>query len=119
MNIQEIQKRAIEIRNKYDDYNMKNSRQKWTRLQIAQGFVGDVGDLQKIAMAKDGLREMENVDEKLAHELSDCLWSVLVLADKYNVDIEKEFLNTMNDLEKRTNYKKFEHGPNHSGNIQK
>jgi NTP pyrophosphatase (non-canonical NTP hydrolase) len=101
MNIQEIQKRAVEIRNLYDDYNIKNFRSKWTRLQLAQGFVGDVGDLQKIVMAKDGLREMENIDEKLAHELADCLWSVLVLADKYDVDIEKEFLNTMNVLEKR------------------
>ena len=101
MNIQEIQKRAIEIRTMYDDYNVKNGGQKWTRLQLAQGFVGDVGDLQKITMAKEGLRGMENVDEKLAHELADCLWCVLVLADKYGVDIEKEFLNTMDNLESR------------------
>ena len=101
MNIQEIQNRAVEIRNMYDDYNIKNSNPKWTRLQLAQGLVGDVGDLQKIAMAKEGLREMEDIDKKLAHELADCLWCVLVLADKYNVDIEKEFLNTMNVIEKR------------------
>jgi len=63
--------------------------------------VGDVGDLQKIAMAKAGLREMENVDEKLKHELADCLWSVLVLAEKHNINIEESFLKTMDDLERR------------------
>lgn len=63
--------------------------------------MGDVGDLQKIAMAKAGLREMENVDEKLKHELADCLWSVLVLAEKHNINIEESFLKTMDDLERR------------------
>ena len=48
-----------------------------------------------------GLRAMEDVDEKLAHELSDCLWSVLVLARKYNIDLSKEFMKTMDDLDKR------------------
>jgi len=52
-------------------------------------------------MAKAGLREMENVDEKLKHELADCLWSVLVLAEKHNINIEESFLKTMDDLERR------------------
>ena len=65
------------------------------------GFVGDVGDLSKIIMAKHGLRAMDNIDEKLAHELSDCLWSILVLADKYGVNLSKEFMKTMDELGKR------------------
>ena len=52
-------------------------------------------------MAKHGLREMDDVDAKLAHELSDCLWSVLVLADKYGIDLQQEFLKTMETLDKR------------------
>lgn len=101
MEIIELQKRANEIRDLYDTHNLKERGIKWTRLQLAQGFVGDVGDLQKIVMAKEGLREMDDVDAKLEHELADCLWSVLVLAEKYNVDIETAFLHTMNGLEKR------------------
>jgi NTP pyrophosphatase (non-canonical NTP hydrolase) len=66
-----------------------------------EGFVGDVGDLMKIIMAKEGVREMDNIDEKLKHELSDCLWSVIVLADKYGVNLEESFMKTMDDLEKR------------------
>ena len=65
------------------------------------GLVGDVGDLSKIIMAKEGLRDMENVDTKLAHELSDCLWSVLVLADKYKIDLASEFMKNMDALEER------------------
>ena len=44
---------------------------------------------------------MDDVDAKLAHELSDCLWSVLVLADKYGIDLATEFNKTMDELEAR------------------
>jgi len=64
-----------------------------------QGLVVDVGDLMKLVMAKNGRRNVPDVDRKLAHELSDCLWSVLVLAQAYDVDLEKEFLATMTALE--------------------
>jgi NTP pyrophosphatase (non-canonical NTP hydrolase) len=50
-------------------------------------------------MAKDGIRSGDDIDEKIGHELADCLWCVLVLAGKYNVDIEKSFLQTMDKLE--------------------
>lgn len=101
MNLSDLQKRANEIRELYDKYNLKTKGVQWTRLQLAQGFVGDVGDLQKLVMAKDGLRDIDDIDTKLAHELSDCLWSVFVLAQKYDIDLEKAFLLTMDELEKR------------------
>lgn len=69
------------------------------------GFVGDVGDLSKIIMAKHGLRDMEDIDTKLAHELSDCLWSVLVLADRYGIDLENQFMKTMDELDTRIDSK--------------
>ena len=101
MNIDELQKRAIEIRNKYDKLNQEKRSVTWNEQQLMAGFVGDVGDLSKIIMAKHGLRAMDDVDQKLAHELSDCLWSILVLASKYGVDLSKEFMKTMDELDAR------------------
>lgn len=101
MNFDNIQQRAIEIRNKYDKLNQKKRGVTWNEQQIMAGFVGDVGDLSKIIMAKHGLRAMDSVDEKLAHELSDCLWSILVLASKYNINLAAEFMKTMDELDKR------------------
>lgn len=101
MNFDDIQRRAIEIRNKYDELNHAKRGITWNEQQIMAGFVGDVGDLSKIIMAKQGLRDIEDVDNKLAHELSDCLWSVLVLASKYNIDLSAKFMETMDDLDKR------------------
>jgi len=99
--IADLLQRAQDVRQKYNELNAKDGHEAWGGKEYAMGFVGDVGDLLKIVMAKEHLRRMDDVDTKLAHELSDCLWSVLVLADNYGVDIEKEFLKTMDELDQR------------------
>lgn len=101
MNFDDLQMRAIEIRNRYDELNLSKRGVAWNEQQLMAGFVGDVGDLSKIIMAKHGLREMDNVDSKLAHELADCLWSILVLSNKYDVNLPSEFMKTMDELDKR------------------
>jgi NTP pyrophosphatase (non-canonical NTP hydrolase) len=101
MNLRELTDRAMEVRVKYSQLEEKKNGKKWTRAELAQGFVGDVGDLMKLVMAKEDLREIENVDAKLEHELSDCLWSILVLAHEYNINLESAFLHTMDELNTR------------------
>lgn len=101
MTYEELLNRAVEIRNRYDELNLTKHNVQWNEQQLMAGFVGDVGDLSKIIMAKHGLREMDDVDSKLAHELSDCLWSILVLASKYKIDLASEFMKTMDQLDAR------------------
>lgn len=100
-NLQQLQKRANEIRLKYSELNQKDGLDKWGPKEYTMGFVGDVGDLQKIIMAKENLRRMDDVDKKLAHELADCLWSILVLAEHYNIDLDDSFKKTMDELDER------------------
>jgi NTP pyrophosphatase (non-canonical NTP hydrolase) len=99
--IAELRKRALEVRRRYNELNAKDGHGEWGGKEYAMGFVGDVGELMEFVMAKENLRRGEDVDKKLAHELSDCLWSVLTIADYYNVDLEREFLQTMDALEQR------------------
>jgi NTP pyrophosphatase (non-canonical NTP hydrolase) len=101
MDFSKIISRAKEVRALYAELEKKKYGQEWTPAQIAQGFVGDVGDLMKLIMSKEGIRDIENNDEKLKHELCDCLWSLLTLADKYNVNLEETFISSMDSLEKR------------------
>jgi NTP pyrophosphatase (non-canonical NTP hydrolase) len=97
----DLQKRAEEIRQKYDELNAKDGHAKWNGQDYAAGLVGDVGDLMKIIMAKEGKRRGEDIDEKLRHELGDILWSLLVLASSYGVDLEEAFDKTMTELDER------------------
>jgi NTP pyrophosphatase (non-canonical NTP hydrolase) len=100
MHLSDLTRRAMELRARFSAQETQQAGRPWTREEVAQGFVGDVGDLMKLVMAKNGLRAAKgDVDERLAHELSDCLWSVLVLAELYHVDLEASFLRTMSEIE--------------------
>lgn len=99
--LKDLQRRAQEIRAKYDALNVGDGRTKWTSSDYVEGFVGDVGDLMKLVMAKEGKRPGQDVDIKLQHELSDCLWALLIIAAEYDIDLEQSFFATMNELEGR------------------
>jgi NTP pyrophosphatase (non-canonical NTP hydrolase) len=78
---------------------IKTAGKPWGVSERTQGFVADAGELMKLVMTKGGLLKIDDVDAKLAHELSDCLWSVLVIAEELGIDIEKEFSKNMDELE--------------------
>ncbi|HRI81370.1 MAG TPA: MazG nucleotide pyrophosphohydrolase domain-containing protein [Opitutaceae bacterium] len=101
MLLSELSARALRVRQLYDAQAVRRGGRPWTAAEFAQGFAGDVGDLMKLTMAKQGLRPAENLEARLAHELADCLWSVLVLADAHGIDLEASFLRTMDELEQR------------------
>lgn len=101
MDFKDLTKRALEIREKFAEFERSRGGQEWTNSQIMEGLVGDVGDLMKLVMAKEGARKIDDVDQKLAHELADCLWCVIVLANKYGVNLEESFLKTMDELDQK------------------
>lgn len=97
--LNELQERALHVCDLYDELNRRTRGRAWTRADLALGFVGDVGDLAKQVMAAEGMRDMPGGRAALAHELADCLWSVLVLARRYDFDLVAEFTKTMGELE--------------------
>lgn len=89
---------AVAIHDKYDELNLRRRGRVWARSDYVNGFMGDVGDLAKIVMAEEGLRPGAS-RAALEHELADCLWSVLILAYRYGVDLESAFRRTMAELD--------------------
>lgn len=101
MDFQNLVRRAMEIRQQYAALEEANHGRAWSREEVAMGYVGDVGDLIKLVMAYSGIRHIASAEQKLAHELADCLWSILVLSELYGVDLEHAFLQTMDGLEQQ------------------
>ena len=99
MNLDELRRRALRIHDLYDELNLRERGRVWTREEFMLGFTGDVGDLAKLVMAEEGAREVPGGRAALEHELADCLWSVLVLAHRYGVDLEESFRRTMDELD--------------------
>jgi NTP pyrophosphatase (non-canonical NTP hydrolase) len=98
-----LAERAAEIRRRYKDFEIARYGRSWTDEEIALRLVGDVSDLVKLVQAKNGVRDIPDVDQRLAHELADCMWAVFTLANLYQIDLEKAFLRTMDDIEQHPN----------------
>ena len=102
---------ALEVSNHYDELNLNDGQPKWGASERMSGFVGDVGALSKLVMAKQGLRRgPENIDAELAHEVADCLWSIIVIADELKIDLEGEFIKVMGELHARIERQKADAG---------
>jgi NTP pyrophosphatase (non-canonical NTP hydrolase) len=93
-----MQARAREVRRLYSQEEERRYGRSWSHQELMLGFLGDVGDLAKLVQGKAGVRPREDLDDALAHELADCLWSVMSLAAAYDVDLESAFTSTMDDL---------------------
>lgn len=99
MNINDLTQKALRIKNLYSDFEKKKSYKAWTAEETYEGLVSDVGDLGRLVLAKEGFREVPDLDKNLEHELAEILWATLVLADNYNIDITKAFVCEMDRLE--------------------
>jgi NTP pyrophosphatase (non-canonical NTP hydrolase) len=98
-----LKEQALKVHDLYEELNHRERGRGWTRDREGEefmlGFVGDVGDLAKLVMAQEGAREVAGGRAALEHELADCLWSVLILAHHYGVDLPEAFTRAMNELD--------------------
>jgi NTP pyrophosphatase (non-canonical NTP hydrolase) len=98
MNFSDLEASALKLNELYERLEIKRYGRVWTTEEVALGFVGDVGDLAKLIQASAGVRKIDDWKAKLGHELSDCLWSIMVLANKCGVDLEAEYSKNTKEL---------------------
>ncbi len=101
MQIGEMQERAIAVRRQFAAFERATYGREWTTEDLALGLMKDVGDLAEVVQRMEGKRPARSTSAlaDLEHEISDCLWSLLVLADKYEVDVAFAFRGTMDGIE--------------------
>jgi NTP pyrophosphatase (non-canonical NTP hydrolase) len=98
MKFSDLEKSALRLNELYEQREIKMYGRVWTTEDLALGFVGDVGDLAKLIQANAGVRSIDDCKAKLGHELSDCLWSIIVLAKKCGIDLEAEYVKNTREL---------------------
>lgn len=103
MDLKHLLWRAQNIRQAYNEFNWRNGKKVWQTSDYAQGLVGDVGDLIKLLLESNSTNDPKRLDQKLRHELADCLWSLAAIADELNIDLEREFTVTLEYLEQKLN----------------
>jgi NTP pyrophosphatase (non-canonical NTP hydrolase) len=98
MKLSDLERSALQLNALYEQLEIKRYGRVWTTEELALGFVGDVGDLAKLIQAHAVVRTIDDCKAKLGHELSDCLWSIMVLAHKCGIDLEAEFVSNTRGL---------------------
>lgn len=98
MNFSDLEKSALQLNDLYEQLETRRYGRVWTTQELALGFMGDVGDLAKLIQAHSGVRDIDGSKAKLGHELSDCLWSIIVLANKCGIDLEAEFVRNTGEI---------------------
>jgi len=98
MTFSDLQQSAVQLNDLYEQLEIKSYGRAWTTEELALGFMGGVGDLAKLIQAHAGIGRIDDCKVKLGHELSDCLWSIIVLANKCGIDLEAEFARNMREL---------------------
>lgn len=102
MTFDEMISRSIKIKKLYASKNAADGHKNWTAGDYLAGMMKDMGDLSKLIMVKENLRSMDgDIDAKLAHEIGDCFWSLVVIADELSIDPKVAFASMLREVEER------------------
>ena len=91
MEFREIIRETKKIKRKYERLAINKNEDLWDAKDYVQGFAGDVGDLAKYISLKFSKRKTKDIDNKIKHELADCMWSIIAIADELGINLEREY----------------------------
>lgn len=96
-----MQDRAVDVRRQFAEFERATYGQEWTSADLISGLMTDVGDLAAAVQRVEGIRPARQVApiDELRHEIGDCLWVLLVLADRFQVDVGHAFESAMSGIE--------------------
>lgn len=85
------------MRERIAEFERKNYGAEWSTTDLVSGLMTDVGDLAAAIQRVQGRRPARDIPpmEELEHELGDCLWVLLVLAERFNTELDAAFDSTM------------------------
>ena len=89
MSFSEAVSRSQKIRKIYHRLELKHHGSEWTTEEDALAFLTDAGLVGRLTMAHQGRWPTEKGDvHDLAHKLGECIWWVIVLAERLEIDAE-------------------------------
>lgn len=99
-NISEIIERSLRIRNLYRQLEIEYHGKEWSVEEDALAFLTDAGLIGRLTMSQQGRwpKDGENTLE-LKHKLSECIWWIIVLADRMDIDIREALLRFLSETE--------------------
>lgn len=102
MKYSDLVKTAMKTRNLLEKFEQKSTGKTWGNEELLIGLMTDIGDLSRLILAKEGYRSVgKDLDRALRHELADCFWVIIVLAEKFSIDLPAALQEMSDDLQKK------------------
>ena len=98
-----IIERSKKIRELYHQLELKHHGGKWTVEEDALAFLTDAGLVGRNVMSQQGRWPKENTDAELEHKLGECIWWLLVLGDRMDLDINAALEQFLSKTERLLN----------------
>lgn len=99
MNFSKIIERSVAIRKSYHKLEKKYHENEWSIEEDALAFLTDAGLVGRLTMSQqERWPKGDDTVSELEHKLSECIWWLIVLAGRMDVDIENaldEFLSAL------------------------
>jgi len=96
----EVVERSIQIRKLYHQLESQNHGKEWTVEEDALAFLTDAGLVGRLTMSQQGRwpTNGESVSE-LEHKLGECIWWLIILAERMNIDSSDALENFLSKTE--------------------
>jgi len=102
MNLSEAVKRSVKIRELYHQLEREHHGTEWTVEEDALAFLTDAGLVGRLTMSQQGRwpTDEEPIPE-LEHKVGECIWWLIVLAERMNINIGAALGNFLSKTEDR------------------
>lgn len=103
INFAEVVERSIQIRKLYHKLERMYHEKEWTIEEDVLAFLTDAGLIGRLTMSYEERWPIEgDTVSQLEHKFGECIWWLIILADRMNIDIsgalEKFLLETEKHL---------------------
>ena len=102
MNFNKIVERSVAIRESYRKLEEQYHGEKWSVEEDALAFLTDAGLVGRLTMSQqERWPKGDDTEAELKHKLSECIWWLIVLAERMDIDIGEALDGFLLKIEKQ------------------
>lgn len=94
-------RRSRDIRARYHDLEVSHHGSPWSVEEDALAFLTDAGLVGRLTMDRRGRWPKAGSVGELEHKLGECIWWLVVLADRQGIDVEQALELFLTSTERR------------------
>jgi len=100
INFNEAVERSIQLRNMYHRLEKQYHENEWTVEEDALAFLTDAGLVGRLTMSQQQRWPIDgNSITNLEHKIGECIWWLIVLAERMNIDSGEAFEKFLTETE--------------------